>query len=59
MPLDPDFWADRFHRCALVAGLRAASEGRLADSSYVRRLAYDLYEAGAYGDPVDIAPELR
>lgn len=43
-----DFWSDRFHLCALAAGFIATSQGRLADSEYVRQLAYDLYESGAY-----------
>lgn len=45
---DEEFWSNRFHHCALAAGLLAASEGRLADSRYVQRLAYDLYERGAF-----------
>ncbi|HEV3005852.1 MAG TPA: hypothetical protein VGX78_15405 [Pirellulales bacterium] len=42
--MSDDFWSDRFHYCALAAGYIAASEGRLDDSEYVRRLAYELYE---------------
>jgi hypothetical protein len=45
-----DFWSDRFHWCALAAGFIAASEGRLHDSEYVRRLAYQLYEEGAFAE---------
>ena len=45
---DDDFWSDRFHRCALAAGMLAVGEGRLHDRDYVKRLAYDLYEGGAY-----------
>ena len=44
---DEAFWSNRFHHCALAAGFLAASEGRLADSRYVQRLAYDLYESAA------------
>jgi hypothetical protein len=43
-----DFWSDRFHWCALAAGFMAASEGRLDDSAYVKRLAYELFEDGAF-----------
>ena len=46
--IDPEFWNDRFHSCALAAGFLAAAEGRLAESEYVRLLAYDLYESGAF-----------
>ena len=42
------FWNDRFHWCALAAGFLAASEGRLGDSEYVRRLTYQWYEEGAF-----------
>ena len=45
-----DFWSDRFHWCALAAGFIAASEGRLHDSEYVRRLAYQWYEGGAFAE---------
>lgn len=43
-----DFWKDRFHYCALAAGIVAKTEGRLDDSEYVRQLAYRLYEEGAF-----------
>jgi hypothetical protein len=43
-----DFWSDRFHWCALTAGFIAASEGRLQDSEYVRRLAYEFFDEGAF-----------
>jgi len=46
--INDEFWSDRFHRCALLAGFVAHGEGRLADSGYVRRLAFDLYEGGAF-----------
>jgi hypothetical protein len=46
--LDPEFWQNRFHTCALVAGLLAARDGRLHDADYVRQIAYQLYESGAY-----------
>lgn len=45
-----DIYTDRFHWCALAAGLLAAGEGRLHDSDYVRELAYEWYEAGAFAD---------
>jgi hypothetical protein len=45
-----DFGSDRFHWCALAAGFLAASEGRLDDSEYVRRLAYQWYEEGAFAE---------
>jgi len=45
---DAEFWADRFHHCALVAGFLAAGAGRLADSRYVQRPAYRLYEGGTH-----------
>lgn len=45
-----DIFTDRFHLCALAAGFLAASEGRLDDSEYVRRLAYQWYEEGAFAD---------
>lgn len=59
MALDHEFWADRFHWCALAAGLMAAADGTLADSTHVRRLAYDLYEQGAFADPVDSSAGVR
>jgi hypothetical protein len=45
-----DFWSDRFHWCALAAGFMAACEGRLDDSEYVKRLAYEWYEVGAFAE---------
>lgn len=42
--MSDDFWSDSFHKCALWAGFIAYTEGRLADSEYVRKLAYELYE---------------
>ena len=49
MTRDPeDFWSNRFHWCALAAGFLAAAEGRLSDSEYVKRLAYQAYESGAF-----------
>ena len=42
------FFADRFHFCALLAGQIAYSEGRLQEREYVRRLAYRLFEQGAF-----------
>jgi hypothetical protein len=46
--VDEDFWSNRFHWCALAAGGIAAREGRLDDSDYVRRLAFGLFEQGAF-----------
>jgi hypothetical protein len=46
--LDPEFWQNRFHTCALVAGFLATRDGRLHDAGYVRQIAYQLYESGAY-----------
>jgi hypothetical protein len=45
-------WNDRFHWCALAAGFLAASEGKLGDSEYCKRLTYEFYEAGAFRDRV-------
>ena len=33
-----------FHDCALQAGFIALLEGRINDSKYVRKLAYQFYE---------------
>jgi hypothetical protein len=41
---------NRFHWCALAAGFLAAGEGRIGDSRYVQRLAYELFEEGAFRD---------
>jgi hypothetical protein len=50
-PDEPDpVWSNRFHWCALAAGFLAAAEGRLDDSEYVRKLAYEFYETGAFQD---------
>lgn len=46
-----DFWKDRFHYCALLAGSIAYAEGKLQDSEYVRTLAYKFYEEGAFKGP--------
>lgn len=43
-----DLFQDRFHYCALAAGLQALCEGRLHDSEYVKRLAYASYERGDF-----------
>ncbi len=48
--MNDDFWSNRFHWCALAAGFLAHSEGRLQDSKYVRSLAYEFYETGAFTD---------
>ncbi len=45
-------WENRFNWCALAAGFLAASEGRIDDSRYVRELAYELFETGAFRDRV-------
>ena len=45
---DDEFWSNRFHWCALAAGFLAANEGRIGDSRYVRQLAYEMYEQGAF-----------
>ena len=45
-------WSDRFHWCALAAWFLAASEGRGDDSPYLRALAYEFYETGAFRDRV-------
>ena len=47
-----EFWENRFHWCALAAGFLAATEGRLDDSAYVQKLAYEFFEAGAFCDHV-------
>jgi hypothetical protein len=47
---DDPVWGNRFHWCALTAGILAVSEGRFADSRYVKKLAYELYESGAFRD---------
>ncbi len=50
---DPDeFWSNRFHWRALAAGFLAASEGRLDDSAYVRKLAYEFFDTGAFRDRI-------
>lgn len=46
--MSDDLFCDRFHWCALAAGVIAAAEGRLDDSPHVKRLAYQMYEAGAF-----------
>ena len=38
-----DFWQNRFHWYALAAGFLAHGEGWLAESEYVRQLAYTPY----------------
>jgi hypothetical protein len=45
-------WGNRFHWCSLAAGFLAAIEGRLYDSRYVRQLAYEFFETGAFQDRV-------
>ena len=41
---------DRFHLCSLMAARIAHAEGKLADSEHVKRIAYELYEGGAFRD---------
>lgn len=43
---------DRFHWCALAAGFIATCEDRLNDSDYVKQLAYEFYEQGAFAEHV-------
>lgn len=45
-----DFWFDRLHWCALAAGFMATCEGRLHDSAYVKQLAYQWFEEGAFAE---------
>lgn len=42
---NPDFWSDPFHTSALQAGFIAFCEGKLDDAEYVRKMAYEFYEA--------------
>ncbi|QEL18761.1 hypothetical protein [Limnoglobus roseus] len=51
-----DIFTDRFHWCSLAAGFLAAAEGRLDDSEYVRKLAYQWYEEGAFANRVPAKP---
>lgn len=53
---EEDFWSNRFHVCALVAGFIAWAEGRLDDPLYVRDLAYRMYEDGAYQTRAESEP---
>ena len=46
------FWDNRFHWCALAAGFLAVTEDRLADSDYVRDLAYRMFEKGEFTESV-------
>jgi hypothetical protein len=39
-----------FHECALQAGFIAWLEGRLDDSDYVKKMAYEFYEKGLKGE---------
>jgi hypothetical protein len=47
--MNPDL--TRWDLCALYAGKLAQAEGKLHDSEHVKRLAYELYEEGAFGEP--------
>jgi hypothetical protein len=49
---DCPVWGNRFNWCALAAGFLAAAEGRIEDSRYVQKLAYELFETGAFRDRV-------
>ncbi len=49
-----DFWENRFHWCALAAGFLAAAEGRQNDDEYIKKLAYEFYETGAFRDRVPL-----
>jgi hypothetical protein len=40
----------RWDLCALMAGRIAQAQGKLSDSEHVKRLAYELYEGGAFRD---------
>lgn len=42
--LDPEFWSDPFHACALAAYAEASETGRHLDSQYVKQLAYKNYD---------------
>lgn len=52
---DDPVWGNRFNWCALAAGFLAAADNRLDDSQYVRQLAYELYETGAFRDRVPLS----
>lgn len=45
-------WSNRFHWCAVAAGFIAHAESRLDESSYVKELAYEMYESGAFRDRI-------
>jgi hypothetical protein len=51
-------WSNRFHWCAVAAGFIAHAESRLAESSYVKELAYEIYESGAFRDRVTSATQV-
>lgn len=42
-----------FHTCALEAGFIAFLEGRMDDSDYIKRLAYEFYEQTLREESVD------
>lgn len=54
--IEPDFWLDRFHLCSLYAAKLALSEGKLHDSEHVKRIAYELFEGGAFKE---VEPEVE
>ncbi len=45
-------FGNRFNWCVLAAAFLAQAEGRLGDSRYVQKLAYEFYESGAFRDRV-------
>lgn len=49
---DDPVWGNRFHWCVLAAAFLASAEGRLGDSRYVQKLAYEMYETGAFRDRI-------
>ena len=49
-----EFWENRFHWCVLAAGFLAAAEGRQNDDAYIKTLAYEFYETGAFRDRVPL-----
>jgi hypothetical protein len=53
---DDAFWDDPFHLCAMAASFIAQAEGKFEDSEYVRQLAYEFFEDGAFRDRVRKKP---
>jgi hypothetical protein len=50
---------DRRVALGQAAGFMAAGEGRLDDSEYVKRLAYQWYQEGAFAEEAEKAEEAR